>query len=456
MFTIVPYVSMCLKSVIFRNTKNSPSSPLQTFYPMNLKLPILLFSVFSCVLSFAQIQENWTHFRGSNLDGHSLSEKAPVQWSENEQVIWKTEIRGAAWSSPVVFGDQVWTSSATPNGEELFAVCTDFNSGKIIREIPLFKPDTVQHIHPTNSYATSTPCIENGYVYVHFGTYGTACINTRNFETVWTRTDLNCEHMQGAASSPIIYKNLLILHIEGTDVQYLVALDKSTGKTVWKTERPAEFYEKVEPVYRKAYCTPIVVEVNGKDQLISNGSQLCIAYEPETGKEIWQVFYGDDSTVSMPLSYGGMVFVNSGWMFPEGGTFYCRLLAVDPTGRGDVTKTHVPWETGTDVPQISTPVIVDSLIYMVHERGDLTCLNARDGKVIWKTKLKDQFNASALYASGNIYLFSVKGNCYVIKPGLNYQLIAENQLSGTLKATPAIIRDNLIIRTDQFLYRIGN
>lgn len=423
---------------------------------MNMKLSILLLFVFSCHLAFSQIEENWTHFRGSNLDGHSASLKAPVAWSETSNVVWKTGLRGVAWSSPVVFGDQVWTSSATQNGEELFAVCTDFNSGKIIKEISLFKPDSVQHIHPTNSYATSTPCIEKGCVYVHFGTYGTACINTQSFETIWTRTDLNCDHMQGAASSPILYKNLLILHIEGTDVQYLIALDKHTGKTIWKTERPSEFYEKVEPVYRKAYCTPIVVQVNGRDQLISNGSQLCIAYEPETGKEIWQVFYGDDSTVSMPLSYGGKVFVNSGWMFPEGGTFYARLLAVDPTGEGDVTKTHVPWETGTDVPQISTPVIVDSLIYMVHERGDLTCLNARDGAVIWKTKLKDQFNASALYASGNIYLFSVKGNCYVIKPGLTYQLVAENQLPGTLKATPAIVRDNLILRNDKFLYRIGN
>ncbi|MGE5448198.1 MAG: PQQ-binding-like beta-propeller repeat protein, partial [Bacteroidales bacterium] len=248
---------------------------------MSLKISFLFLSVISCLLSYSQNQENWTHLRGTHLDGHSLSSQAPTTWSENNHVLWKTEIRGVAWSSPVVFGDQVWTSSATLNGEELFAVCTDFNSGKIIKEISLFKPDSVQHIHPTNSYATSTPCIEEGFVYVHFGTYGTACIDTRNFNIVWTRTDLNCDHMQGAASSPILYKNLLILHIEGTDVQYLIALDKLSGETVWKTERPREFYQNVEPVYRKAYCTPIVIQVNGKDQLISNGSQLCIAYEPE-------------------------------------------------------------------------------------------------------------------------------------------------------------------------------
>ena len=415
----------------------------------------ILFALLFWFGLLAQAQENWTHLRGSKLDGHSVSTQAPVTWSETNHILWKTQIRGVAWSSPIIFGDQVWTSSATQNGEELFAVCTDFNSGKIVKEVMLFKPDSVQHIHPTNSYATSTPCIEDGFVYVHFGTYGTACVDTHTFEIIWTRTDLNCDHMQGAASSPILYKDLLILHIEGTDVQYLIALDKRTGKTIWKTDRPQEIYMKAEPVYRKAYCTPIVVDINGKDQLISNGAQLCIAYEPETGKEICQVFYGDDSTVSMPLSYGGLVFVNSGWMFPKGGTFYCRLLAVDPTGTGDVTKTHVPWETGTDVPQISTPVIVDSLIYMVHERGDLTCLNARDGAVIWKTKIKDQFNASVLYASGNIYLFSVNGKAYVIKPGLTFQLIAENQLDGMIKATPAIVRDNIILRSDKFLYRIG-
>lgn len=424
---------------------------------MNLKLYFLLF-VSICFSSglFAQNQENWTHLRGSNLDGYSLSKNTPISWSETSNVLWKTEISGVAWSSPVVFGDQIWVSSASDDGKELFAVCTDYKSGEILKKIVLFKPDSVQHIHPTNSYATSTPCIEDGFAYMHYGTYGTACIDTRNFEVVWTRTDLNCEHMQGAAASPIIYKNLLILHIEGTDVQYLIALDKHTGKTIWKTDRPREFYDNIEPVSRKAYCTPIVVEVNGKDQLISNGSQLCIAYEPETGKEIWQVFYGDDSTVSMPLSYGGLVFVNSGWMLPKDGSpFYARLLAVDPTGTGDVTKTHVPWEVDVDVSQISTPVIVDSLIYMVHERGALTCLNARTGAVVWKEKLKDQFNASVLYASGNIYLFSLKGKSYVIKPGLTFQLIAESQLEGTIKATPAIVRDNIILRTDQFLYRIG-
>ena len=178
---------------------------------MNRKSFFLLFIAisFSCGLTI-QNQENWTHLRGSNLDGHSISKNAPVSWSETSNIAWKTAIRGVSWSSPVVFGDQIWTSSATDDGKEMFAVCTDFNSGKILKELMLFKPDSVQHIHPTNSYATPTPCIEDGFVYVHYGSYGTACIDTRSFQIVWTRTDLNCDHMQGAASSPFLYKNLLL------------------------------------------------------------------------------------------------------------------------------------------------------------------------------------------------------------------------------------------------------
>lgn len=424
---------------------------------MSLELKNIVF-VFICVLFGFSVksQENWTHFRGNNLDGISESKNAPVNWSETNNIIWKTPLRGLAWSAPVVYKNQIWTSSATKDGKELFVVCTDYISGKIIKEITLFRPDSVQRIHSTNSYATSTPCIDNGFIYVHFGTYGTASVDLETFNILWTRTDINCEHMQGAASSPIIFKNLIILTIEGTDFQYITALDKTTGKTVWRTDRPKEYYENAEPVYRKSYSTPLIVEVKGKHQLISSGAQLTIAYEPETGKEIWQVFYGHDSVVGMPTSSHGLVFVNSGWIFPEIGSRYVSLFAVKPDGNGDVTNSHVEWKTDVDVPQISTPVIFDGRMYMVHERGEFTCLDILNGNVIFKTSLKDQFNASPIYASGNIYLFSDKGKTYVFKAGKNVELIAENQIEGIVKATPAIVRDNLIIRTDKFLYRIGN
>ncbi len=420
--------------------------------PNNLILTFLfLFSSFVSVIA----QDNWTAFRGSSSDAHATCSSAPVHWGENEHIRWKTAIDGLGWSSPVVFDGQVWISSATDDGKELFACCFDFNSGKMLRKIMLFKPDSVQYTHPTNSYATPTPCIEDGFAYIHFGTYGTACVDTKNFQVVWTRTDLNCNHMQGAAASPFLYKNLLILHIEGTDVQYLIALDKRTGKTVWKTERPQEFYRDVEPVYRKAYCTPVIIQVDGKDQLISNGAQVCVAYEPETGKPLWQIFYGEDSTVAQPVYYNGLVLVNSGWVVTKEPGHYAQLFAVDPRGLGDITNTNIRWKADQDIPQISTPVLVDSLLFMVHERGTMTCLNPRTGVVVWKEKIKDQFNSSPVVANGHIYFFSLKGNCYVVKADPTFEQVAVNSLDGVVKATPAIVRNNLIVKTDKFLYCIS-
>ncbi len=399
--------------------------------------------------------DHWSHLRGNQLNGHAGTGSYPLNFSEISNISWKVAIPGRGWSSPVVWDNQVWLTTATPDGKKMSAVCIDIETGGLLKELLLFKPDSIQNIHSTNSYATPTPAIEEGFVYVHFGTYGTACINTADFSVVWRRTDMNCEHMQGAASSLFLYRDFLIVHIEGTDVQYIAALEKTTGKTVWKRERPREFYEDIAPVYRKAYTTPIVVSVNGRDQLISNGAQMCFAYDAMTGAPVWSVWYGHDSTVGMPLAYGGLVFFNSGWIFQENTPNFVRFFAVDPGGSGDVSKTHVRWELAEDVPQITTPVIVDGKIYMVHERGALTCVDAMTGKIIWKDKLKGQFNASPVYAGGHIYIPEVRGTVYVIEPGDQFRLVSENKLEGTIKATPAYVNGNILVRTEDFLYKIG-
>lgn len=415
-----------------------------------LILAFFLFVFFAC----GSNQENWTHYRGSNTNGHSESETAPVIWSETENIVWKTEIEGRAWSSPVVIGEQIWLSSATREGERMFAVCVDFKTGKIIKEIDLFHPVEPEHIHPTNSYATPTPCIDKERVYFHFGTFGTACVDTKKLKVIWKRDDLNCKHMQGPASSPVLYKDLVILHLEGTDVQFITGLDKKTGKTVWTTHRPDEKYKDAEPVYRKSYQTPLIINVEGHDQLISNGAIFCIAYDPSNGKEIWRIFYGEDSTVAVPLYFNGIVYVNSGWIVSAGHPFYSRLYAVDPTGKGDVTDTHVKWMSQEHIPQTCTPVIVDSLMYAVTERGMLSCRDAITSELIWTEKLIGHFDASMLYAAGNIYFSDGKGTTYVIIPGKSYNPVSINKLEGVIKATPAILRGNIILRTEKHLYKI--
>ena len=416
---------------------------------------ILIFVfVVSVLNSFAQNTSNWTHFRGSNMDGHAGVKTAPLHWSDSTNVEWKVPVKGLGWSSPVIFGDQIWLTSAATDGKKFYTLCYDLKTGKLLSEKTIFTASDPQRIHGTNSYATPTPCIEAGFVYVHYGTFGTACINTNNFEVVWKREDMPCDHMQGPASSIILHKNMLIVHLEGTEDPYVAALDKKTGQTLWKSIRPKEIYDTLQPVFRKSYQTPIVIEANGRELLISNGSFMCFAHDVNTGEVIWTVEYGYDSTVSQPLYWDGLVYVNSGWVFIDNVPFFTRQYAVDPTGKGDVTKTHVKWIYEDLVPQIPTPVIVDGKMYMVHDRGMASCIDAKTAKLIWKHELKGNFNSSPVYAAGNIYFTNVKGECTIIKPGDTFQLVAENNIGETVKAVPAFVNDKMVLRTEKFLYLI--
>jgi outer membrane protein assembly factor BamB len=389
------------------------------------------------------------------MDGHANVETAPLNWSETENVVWKVPVEGLGWSSPIVFGNQIWLTSAEKNGHEFFAFCFDFETGKLLSKKTIFTADEPQRIHGTNSYATPTPCIEDGFIYVHYGHFGTACINTQNFEVVWKREDMPCEHVQGPASSLLLHKNMLIVHLEGTEDPYVAALDKKTGKTIWKSVRPSEFYDSIKPNSRKSYQTPLVISVGEKELLISNAAQMCFAHDINTGEVIWTIFYGDDSTVSQPVYYKGLVYVNSGWLFEDNKPFWSRQYAVDPTGKGDVTNTHVRWTFEEDVPQTATPLIVDGFMYMVHDRGMTTCLDATNGNVIWTEKLKGNFNSSPIYAAGNIYFINTKGECTIVKPGKTFQKVAENDIDGTVKAVPVFVGDKMILRSDKFLYLIG-
>jgi outer membrane protein assembly factor BamB len=409
-----------------------------------------------CQFTVTAQQSNWTQFRGSNLDGISKVTNVPATWSDSVNVIWKTRINGKGWSSPVIYKDQVWLTTATEDGKQMSGVCVNSKTGKEIFNIKLFAPETMYPKHEINTYASPTPCIEQGFVYLNFGSYGTACLRTSDGSVVWKRTDLKCDHVQGPGSSPIIYKNLLVLHIEGADIQYLVALDKKTGETIWKKERPKDCYDKIDPNGRKSYITPIIINVKGKDLLISNGSAACIAYNPETGEEVWRVVQGEDSTISMPFSEDGIVFFYTGFVTPKEGDKYCELLAVDPTGSGDVTKTHVIWRLKSPILQLLTPLVKDSLIYTVDSMNNLFCLDAKTGETVYTKRLTGKYNASPVYAGGNIYFTSTTGETLVIKEGRKLEIIARNRLKGEVFATPAIINNSILIRAGENLYCIGS
>jgi outer membrane protein assembly factor BamB len=423
----------------------------------NFYLTVLsCYFLFNCQFTATAQQGNWTQFRGSNLNGISGETGVPILWNDSINVVWKARVNGKGWSSPVIYGDQVWITSATDDGKKMFTICFNSISGKELFNIRLFEPSSMYSKHEINTYSSPTPCIEQGFVYLHFGTYGTACVRTGDGSVLWKRTDLNCDHVQGPGSSPIIYKNMLVLHLEGVDVQYIVALDKKTGKTIWKIERPKDCYDKLDQNGRKAYITPVIINIKGKDLLISNGSAACIAYDPETGAEVWRVVQGEDSTISSPFSENGIVYFYTGYVTSKEGEKYSELLAVDPRGSGDVTKTHVLWRLRSPILQLLTPLIKDGLIYTIDSMNNLFCIDAKTGKTVYTKKLTGKYNSSPVCVGGNIYFTSTNGETMIIKEGRKLEIISRNKIKGEVFATPAITHNSIIIRAGNNLYCLGS
>ena len=416
---------------------------------LNVKSQLIIF-VFVFFANTIPAFANWPDWRGPSGDGRSDATGLPLKWSETENIVWKTPIHDIGYSTPVVWGDQVWLTTATTKGETLYAMCIDLNTGQVVHDVEVFHPKKPQRIHRYNSYATPSAVLEAGRVYVHYGTHGTAAIDSKSGKVLWRRTDLNCEHMQGPVSSPLLYQDLLICPLEGTDVQFVVALDTKTGKDVWRYDRPRELYEGVEPLYLlKSYHTPVVVEVKGRPQLINNGAMLVTGHEPRTGKEIWRALYRDDNPVSRIVSGHGLLFINAG-----GSPGATHLLAVRQGGVGDVTESHVVWRMTEDVPHESSPVLAGDLLYLLSDLGVLICKQATTGRTVWTERLDGRYGASLLYADNRIYISSKQGKTTIIQPGRTFRVLAVNELDGFIGASPAVAGKSLLLRTKTHLYRV--
>lgn len=390
--------------------------------------------------------DNWPQFRGPHADAVSKN-AVPTKWSETENVRWKTPLHDKGWSSPVIWGDQIWLTTATKEGHTQWAICVDKKSGKILHDIKLFENAEPKKTASFNSFASPTPVLEDGRAYITFGSYGTACLEMDSGKVLWQRRDLECDHWRGPGSSPILYGKLLILPFDGYDFQYVVALNKETGETVWKSKRDVD-YGTTDGDVMKAYCTPLVIKVGDQDQLIAPTSKAALAYEPTTGKEIWRVRYSSFSTTGMPLFDGKTLFINTGFGKAD-------LLAIRPDGKGDVTDANILWKQTKGIGSKTSQLLVDGLIYNVHDEGIANCIDAETGKEVWQKRLSGKFTASPLYAGGNVYFFSSdNGQGLVIKAGREYEEVASNKLNAGCMASPAVSGKSLFVRTDEALYCI--
>jgi outer membrane protein assembly factor BamB len=397
---------------------------------------------------FCMGQANWPELLGPHGNGHADAKRLPLTWSESKNVRWKTAIAGQGWSSPVIWGKQVWMTTALDEGKSLRAICVDKATGKVVHDVEVFAIERPDQKNKFNSYASPTPVIEEGRVYVSFGNYGSACLDTATGKPIWVNQSLNLDHKEGPGSSPILYKNLCILNCDGMDRQYVVALDKMTGQVVWKTDRTTDFGGRDRDL-RKAYSTPTVIRVDGRELLLSIGAFRFFAYEPMTGREVWSVgTYPGFSTISRPQFAHGLVYISTGYMKAD-------LLAVHPTGSGDVTGSNVAWKFTQGVPCKPTPVIVGDYLLMTSDNGIARCLNAKTGEQYWQARLGSAYSASPLYAAGRVYLFSEKGETHVLEAGRELKVLAENQLDGKFMASPAVSENKLYLRTDTHLYCVG-
>ena len=410
----------------------------------------LISSLLTVLLTAAAFAADWPQFRGPTGDGHATSTNLPTKWDETTNVAWKTEIPGKGWSSPSLFQNRLYlttaipTSATNPDDEQsLRTLCVDATTGRILWNVEVFKPDTKDvGIHPKNSHASPTPLVEGNRVYVHFGHYGVACVDLAG-KIIWKDNSHGYEPVHGNGGSPILVQGLLIFSCDGGDDPFVVALDANTGQQKWRFDRSSNSKNKF------SFSTPSVITVNGRQQLITPGSGVVNALDPVTGHEIWQVQYGDGYSVIPKPVYGhGLLFVATGYNTPT-------VMAIRPDGTGDVTDSHVAWTIKKAAPHTPSLLLVGEELYMVTDKtGILTCVDAKTGEELWHERVGGNYSASPLFADGKIYLQSEEGPAIVLNPGKVFSKISDTGFHQRTLASYAAGDNCLFIRTEKNLYRV--
>ncbi len=409
--------------------------------------------VLSAALGFgAQVfgGDAWKQFLGPGRDNVVTDAPGlPTGWDAG-RVKWKVSIPGEGWSSPLVADGMVWMTTATDEGKSLRAVAVDSATGVLVKDVEVFRLEAAPTKHKRNSYASPTGVLSGGRFYVHFGTNGTAALDAKTGSVLWKQTDLKVDHQNGAGGSLTEFGDLLLVPVDGMDVQYEVALEKATGKVAWRSERSAKPYlETLAPDRRKAYGTPVVVKTGDGVVSLTTAATRLYALDPATGVEKWHLNYGTGfSNVPLPVSDGKTLVICTGFMKPE--VWGVRLDGA----KGDVTESHVIWKQKGQAPDQTTPVIANGLVFMVSSGGIASCLDLATGELKWRERIGSDFAASPLVANGLVYFWDCQGNATVVKAAPNYEVVSKSTLGDGFMASPAVVGNALILRTKTELFRV--
>ncbi|MGE5192937.1 MAG: PQQ-binding-like beta-propeller repeat protein [Deltaproteobacteria bacterium] len=393
--------------------------------------------------------EDWTEFRGPTGQGHSTARNLPAHWTTEDNVAWRHELPGKGWSSPIVLGKRLYLTAAIPTGsgekgsQSLRTMCLDAASGEIVWDVEVFEQAGGAPMHGKNSHASPTPVTDGKRLFVHFGPHGIACLAVKDGKVLWRNEELHYAPVHGNGGSPVLVGGLVVVSCDGSDQQFVAALDQNRGTVRWRTPRSTS------PAKGFSFGTPLVIEVGGKKQIVSAGSDAVMAYDPKTGREIWKVTYpGGYSVVPRPVYGDGLLYVCTGYDSPT-------LLAIRPEeAKGDVTEKHVAWRVKKAVPHNPSPLLVDGALYLVSDKGVATCLDARTGEERWQHRIGGDFSASPLYADGKIFLQNETGDGIVLKPGPQYEELGRNPLGEKSLASYAVGDGALFIRTERHLVRV--
>ncbi|MFM9114645.1 MAG: PQQ-binding-like beta-propeller repeat protein [Planctomycetota bacterium] len=415
--------------------------------------------------------EEWRDFRGPRGDGITTAAKLPTTWNLLRNIAWQTETPGRGWSTPIVVQGKIWLTAEESQAVDvaerkkrvaaskyqeqqfqthaavtLYALEISAQTGELLRRIELFTAMDPAPIHAANSYASPTPVTDGENLYCHFGSLGTLALEMSSGKILW-RKRFEVDDITGPGSSPVLYQNLLIFPCDGTDQQYVVALDCRTGREVWRTMRPRITLP--EEKHRRAFSTPLLLRSAQQQQVVIPGAQWVVAYEPRTGRELWRLNFGDGhAIVPRPVEHRGLVYICTGYMKP-------RLLAIKVDGQGDVTESHVAWTYEKQIPEISSPIVVGESLFFVAGQGVATCLDAVSGKLHWQHRLGGNYSASPVANQERIYFTSEAGTTTVVAAATEYRELAKNQLTGIMMASPAVLDDrSLLLRSTDLLYCI--
>jgi outer membrane protein assembly factor BamB len=364
----------------------------------------------------------------------------PLHWSATENIAWKVAVPGRGHASPVVWGDRIFMVSALEASEERLLLCLDRRTGKTLWQRTVLKAP-LEHIHELNSYASSTPLTDGERVYVSFLDRDRMFIAAYDFQgsQLWTARPGPFSSVHGYSSSPVLYKDRIIVNGDHDGDGFIVALNRRTGETVWKIARPNK---------TRSYCTPLIRDVAGRPHMMLSGSKCVASYSPEDGALQWIIDGPTEQFVAAPVYNGRLLFITAG--YPA-----LHILAIRPDGEGNVTDTHVAWRTRRGCAYVPSPIVLGDYLLVVSDGGFATCFVADTGELLWTERLGGGHSASPVSSEDRVYFQNDRGVTTVVRPGRTFEKLAVNEIGEDTFASPVVSQGQVFIRGVQHLFAIG-